>query len=78
MGVIVLAGNSNRFAQSLVTLYSDSLRRKNQQAIQLADQFLRAVFLELFGDPMTNPKGWEVKPLGVCRSFSHPISIALE
>ncbi len=38
---------------------ADSLRRKNQQAIQLADQFLRAVFLDLFGDPVTNPKGWE-------------------
>jgi len=38
---------------------ADILRRKNQQAIQLADQFLRAVFLDLFGDPMTNPKGWE-------------------
>ena len=42
---------------------ADSLRRKNQQAIQLADQFLRAVFLDLFGDPVTNPKGWEVKPI---------------
>lgn len=29
---------------------ADSLRRKNQQAIQLADQFLRAVFLDMFGD----------------------------
>jgi type I restriction enzyme S subunit len=38
---------------------ADSLRRKNQQAIQLADQFLRAVFLEMFGDPVTNPKGWD-------------------
>ena len=38
---------------------ADSLRRKNQQAIQLADQFLRAVFLDMFGDPVTNPKGWE-------------------
>lgn len=40
---------------------ADSLLRKRQQAIQLADQFLRSVFLDLFGDPMTNPKGWEVK-----------------
>jgi type I restriction enzyme S subunit len=40
---------------------ADSLRRKNQQAIQLADQFLRAVFLDMFGDPATNPKGWEIK-----------------
>jgi type I restriction enzyme S subunit len=38
---------------------ADSLRRKNQQAIQLADKFLRAVFLDMFGDPVTNPKGWK-------------------
>ncbi len=42
---------------------ADNLRRKRQQAIQLADDFLRAVFLDMFGDPVTNPKGWEVKPL---------------
>ncbi|MCF6211046.1 MAG: restriction endonuclease subunit S [Gammaproteobacteria bacterium] len=39
---------------------ADAIRRKRQQAIQLADQLLRAVFLEMFGDPVTNPKGWEV------------------
>jgi type I restriction enzyme S subunit len=42
---------------------ADSLRRKNQQAIQLADQFLRAVFLDMFGDPVTNPKRWNKTPL---------------
>ncbi len=42
---------------------ADGIRRKRQQAIQLADDFLRAVFLDMFGDPVTNPKGWEVKPL---------------
>ncbi len=43
---------------------ADAIRRKRQQAIQLADDFLRAIFLEMFGDPVTNPKGWEVIPLG--------------
>lgn len=43
---------------------ADAIRRKRQQAIQLADDFLRAVFLDMFGDPVTNPKGWEVKRLG--------------
>ncbi|BAZ93748.1 restriction endonuclease S subunits [Thiohalobacter thiocyanaticus] len=43
---------------------ADSLRRKRQQAIQLADQFLRAVFLDMFGDPTRNPMGWAVKSLG--------------
>lgn len=38
---------------------ADAIRRKRQQAIQLADDFLRAVFLEMFGDPVTNAKGWE-------------------
>lgn len=42
---------------------ADAIRRKRQQAIKLADDFLRSVFLEMFGDPVTNPKGWEVKEL---------------
>lgn len=42
---------------------ADAIRRKRQQAIQLADEFLRATFLEMFGDPVTNLKGWDVKPL---------------
>lgn len=39
---------------------ADAIRRKRQQAIQLADEFLRATFLDMFGDPVTNPKGWNV------------------
>ena len=42
---------------------ADAIRQKRQQAIALADQFLRSVFLDMFGDPVTNPKGWEIKPL---------------
>lgn len=42
---------------------ADAIRRKRQQAIKLADDFLRSVFLEMFGDPVTNPKGWDVRPL---------------
>ena len=42
---------------------ADAIRRKRKQAIKLADDFLRAVFLDMFGDPVTNPKGWEVKSM---------------
>ena len=42
---------------------ADAIRRKRQQAIQLADDFLRSVFLDMFGDPVTNPKGWKTTPL---------------
>ncbi len=38
---------------------ADSLRQKRQQAIELSNQLLRSVFLDMFGDPATNPKGWE-------------------
>jgi type I restriction enzyme S subunit len=50
---------------------ADAIRRKRKQAIQLADDFLRSVFLDMFGDPVTNPKGWEVKSLkDVLKSIS--------
>ena len=42
---------------------ADAIRQKRQQAIALADQFLRSVFLDMFGDPVTNPKGWEMQPI---------------
>lgn len=38
---------------------TDEIRRKRQTAIKLADDFLRATFLDMFGDPVTNPKGWQ-------------------
>lgn len=42
---------------------ADAIRRKRQQAIKLADDFLRATFLDMFGDPVTNPKRWPRVPL---------------
>lgn len=42
---------------------ADSLRRKRQEAIRLADDFLRATFIDLFGDPVTNSQGWPTQPL---------------
>ncbi len=43
---------------------ADAIRRKRQQAIDLTDQLLRSVFLDMFGDPVTNPKGWVVTSFG--------------
>jgi type I restriction enzyme, S subunit len=45
---------------------ADAICRKRQQAIELADDFLRAVFLDIFGDPVTNPKNL---PVGTIRDF---------
>lgn len=38
---------------------ADAIRRKRQQAIELADEFLRSVFLDMFGDPV---EGWRELP----------------
>ena len=35
---------------------SDILRQKRKQAVELLDDYLKSVFLEMFGDPVTNPK----------------------
>ncbi len=43
---------------------ADALRQKRKQAIALLDDYLKAVFLDMFGDPVKNPKGWEVEDLG--------------
>lgn len=43
---------------------SDAIRRKREQALDLADEFLKSVFLEMFGDPVTNPRGYRQMPLG--------------
>lgn len=45
---------------------ADVIRRKRQQAIQHADEFLRVVFLDMFGDLVTNPKGF---PIGSIREL---------
>ena len=45
---------------------ADGVRRKRKEAIRLTKELLRSTFLEMFGDPVTNPKGWEVRELGDC------------
>jgi type I restriction enzyme S subunit len=42
---------------------ADGIRRKLQQSLRLSDDFLRSVFLDMFGDPVTNPKGWPLQTL---------------
>ena len=43
---------------------ADSVRRKRQEAVRLTEELLRSVFLDMFGDPVTNPKGWGTCCLG--------------
>jgi len=38
---------------------ADRLRRTRRYALELSDTFLPAAFLEFFGEPIRNTKGWE-------------------
>lgn len=43
---------------------ADVLRAKRRQAIALLDSLTQSIFLEMFGDPVSNPKGLPKRPLG--------------
>lgn len=38
---------------------ADSLRQKDQQLVERYTALSQSLFLEMFGDPVTNPMGWE-------------------
>jgi len=42
----------------------DELRQKRRQADELSSRFLQSLFVKMFGDPETNPKGWERTTIG--------------
>ncbi|MCF3601344.1 restriction endonuclease subunit S [Planktothrix agardhii 1806] len=42
---------------------ADEIIRKRKEAIALTEQLLKSTFLDMFGDPVINPKGWDVVTL---------------
>ena len=43
---------------------ADALRAKRRAALAKLDELIQSIFLDMFGDPATNPKGWGVVTLG--------------
>jgi type I restriction enzyme, S subunit len=43
--------------------HADALRAKRRAALAELDTLSQSLFLDMFGDPVTNPKGWPMKPL---------------
>lgn len=49
---------------------ADQLRKHAQQMETELNQLAQSLFLEMFGDPVTNPKGWQIKtPLDCCEEI---------
>ena len=63
--LIPIAGDVNEQRRIAVTLdKANAICKKRREALKLTDEFLRSVFLDMFGDPITNPKGWPKARLG--------------
>ena len=45
---------------------ADALRAKRRETLAQLDTLLQSTFLDMFGDPVTNPKGWALVKLGDC------------
>lgn len=49
---------------------AEGLIEKRKESIRLLDEFLKSTFLEMFGDPVRNEKGWDVVNLeDLCRKI---------
>ena len=53
---------------------SQFLISKRQEAIALLDSLTQAIFIEMFGDPVSNPKGWNVK---TCKNICSRITVGI-
>ena len=42
----------------------EQMMAKRREQLVSFDQLVKSRFIELFGDPVSNPKGWNVEPLG--------------
>lgn len=42
---------------------ADALRKNDKALISKYDELTQALFLDMFGDPVSNPKGWETKTI---------------
>ncbi len=48
---------------------AQALIDKRKEQIEALDQLIESIFYDMFGDPVRNEKGWEVKKLGDCMKF---------
>ena len=42
---------------------ADALRAKRHESLAELDTLLQSTFLDMFGDPVSNPRGWESAPI---------------
>jgi len=53
---------------------ASELIKKRKEQIRLMDELAKSLFIEMFGDPVENPMGWEIKLLGELGEFKNGIN----
>ncbi|HRZ78538.1 MAG TPA: restriction endonuclease subunit S [bacterium] len=53
---------------------AENLIAKRKKSIELLDEFVKSTFLEMFGDPVRNERGWEKKKLVELGSLDRGVS----
>lgn len=53
---------------------ADELIQNDKKILEKYDQLAQSVFLKMFGDPVTNPKGWQERKLGNIGNLDRGIS----
>jgi type I restriction enzyme S subunit len=52
----------------------DTLKRKDQELLKKYDELAQAIFIDMFGDPVKNEKGWEVKKFNEIGTLDRGVS----
>ncbi|MBX2910103.1 MAG: restriction endonuclease subunit S [Chitinophagales bacterium] len=56
---------------------AENLIAQRKESIRLLDEFLKSTFLEMFGDPVRNEKGWEVYPFSELVADDCPLTYGI-
>lgn len=57
---------------------ADALRRKDQALLKKYDELAQAIFIDMFGDPVKNDKGWNISKLGDCCGIGSSVRVFVE
>jgi len=55
---------------ALILDKADAICKKRRATLNMADNFLHSIFLDMFGDPVMNPKEWPTPPIAVQKRYS--------
>lgn len=55
---------------ALILGKADAIRNKHRASLNLADNFLHSICLDMFGEPVTNPKEWPIPPIAVQKRYT--------